>query len=78
MMFDDCKEIPNSPPKSVLNEALKTHHKSARSLQIYLPATLKELHDLKNEDIFKVARNETTYLLITTVKVSLQTFDGFE
>ena len=34
--FHECKEIPNSPPKSVLNETLKTHHNSVRSLQIDL------------------------------------------
>ena len=35
-MFDECKEIPNSPSKGVLNEALKTYHISVRSLQIDL------------------------------------------
>ena len=35
-MLHECKEIPNSPPKSVLNETLKTHHISVRSLQIDL------------------------------------------
>ena len=35
-MFLECKETPNSPPKSVLNETLKTHHNSVRSLQIDL------------------------------------------
>ena len=74
-VFHECKETPNSPPKSVPNENLKTRHNSARSLQIDLRATLKELHDLtnmlKNKDVLKMYRNEMAYLLIRTVKVSL-------
>ena len=35
-MFHEYKEIPHSPLKSVLNETLKAHHISVRSLQIDL------------------------------------------
>ena len=35
-MFHECKQIPNSPHKSVFNETLKTHHISVRSLQMHL------------------------------------------
>ena len=45
-MFDECKDISNSPPKRVYNETLKTHQNRVRSLQIYLRPTLKELYDL--------------------------------
>ena len=71
----ECKEFPNSPPKNVLNETLKTHRNSVRLLQIDLRVSLKELHDLtcrvKNEDVLKMARNQIANL-IRTVKVPLQ------
>ena len=74
-VFDECKDISNSPPKRVYNETLKTHQNSVRSLQIDLRATLKELYDLthivKNEDVLKIARNEIGNLT-RKVKVSLQ------
>ena len=74
-MFDESKDISNSPPKGVYNETLTTHQNSVRLLQIDLRATLKELYDLtyivKNEDVLKIARNEIDNLT-RTVKVSLQ------
>ena len=73
-VFDECKDISNSPPKRVYNET-QTHQNSVRSLQIDLRATLKELYDLthivKNEDVLKIARNEIGNLT-RKVKVSLQ------
>ena len=74
-MFHEYKEIPNSAPKRVQNETLKSHHNSGRSLQIDLRANFKELHDLpyivKNEDVLKMARNEIVNLT-RSVKVSLR------
>ena len=74
-MLHECKEIPISPPKSVFNGTLKTHHNSVRSLQIDLRETLKELHYLtyivKNGDVLNMVCNEIANL-IRTVKVSLQ------
>ena len=45
-LFDECKEMSNSPPKRVHNETLNTHQNNVRSIKIDLWATLKELHDL--------------------------------
>ena len=63
-IFHEYKEIPNSPPKRVRNETLKT-----KLLQIDLGATHKEPHDLtyivKFEDVLKMARNEIANLTRT-------------
>ena len=45
-LFDECKEMSNSPPKRVHNETLNTHQNNVRSIKIDLRATLKGLHDL--------------------------------
>ena len=63
-IFHECKEIPNSPPKRVCNEILKT-----KLLQIDLGATHTEPHDLtyivKFEDVLKIARDEIANLTRT-------------